>query len=68
MHKQSQEGKRQEAAKACATFVYYNPRHINASVSLVFHKKNKNLTEEDFIPHNKMTYVRKKFWFVAKLF
>ncbi|CAI8019392.1 Prolyl 3-hydroxylase 1 [Geodia barretti] len=50
------EGKREEAAKACATFVYYNPRHINASVSLVFHKKNKNLTEEDFIPHNKMTY------------
>ena len=59
IHKHLQEGKRKEAAKACATFVYYNPRHVNASVSLVFHKKNKILTEEDFVPHNKLPYVRK---------
>ena len=52
-------GKRKEAARACATFVYYKPHHVDAKVSMVFHRKNKNLTQEDFEPLHRMPYVRR---------
>jgi leucine proline-enriched proteoglycan (leprecan) len=50
------EGKRKEAAKACATFAYYNPRHVDASVSMSFYKRNKDLSEDDLTPLHTMPY------------
>lgn len=47
-----------EAAKACATFLYYNPRHTDAKISFTYHKRNKDVTEDDLIPLHKLPYVR----------
>lgn len=47
-----------EAAKACVTFLYYNPRHTDAKISLSYHKRNKDVTEEDLEPLHTQPYVR----------
>ena len=53
-----QEGRVKEAAKACATFSYYNPRNTDAEIGMLYYKRNEEVTEEDTIPLHPMPYVR----------
>ena len=53
----SQEGRRKEAAKACATFLYYNRHDVDATISMGYYKRNENITEEDLTPFHTLPYV-----------
>ena len=56
-----QDGQVKEAAKACASFAYHNPRNTHIKVNINFYNGQPQVTEEDKIPMETKLYVSEKY-------
>ena len=55
-----QDGQVREAAKACASFAYHNPRNMHIKANMKFYSGQPKVTEEDQKPLEPKVYVSPK--------